>query len=238
VIVVIGSPSIVPADPGRRSVAAGRSIEVAHGATAAGAQVQLVGKVGDDPAGDALLLALTDLGIGHVAILRDPARRTPVVPVATADDEAILPDADADADEDQDEDEDEDETGAPAGSASGGVPDEPLPTIDAGDLDLALGYLPDHSVVVVAERLDPDALAVVAADCSYVAAALVVIVEPGGEPPDLPSGATLLEAPRSDPDGLFGRTVGHFAAALDRGMSGDEALAAAAAGAGWQPTAG
>jgi hypothetical protein len=234
VIVVIGSPSIVPADPGRRSMAAGRSIEVAHGATAAGAQVQLIGKVGDDPAGDALLLALADLGIGHVAILRDPARRTPVVPVATADDEAILPDAD----EDEDQDEDEDETGAPAASANGGVPDEPLPTIDAGDLDLALGYLPDHSVVVVAERLDPDALAVVAADCSYVAAALVVIVEPGGEPPDLPSGATLLEAPRSDPDGLFGRTVGHFAAALDRGMSGDEALAAAAAGAGWQPTAG
>lgn len=233
-IVVIGSPSIVPADPGRRSMAAGRSIEVAHGATAAGAQVQLVGKVGDDPAGDALLLALADLGIGHVAILRDPARRTPVVPVATAADEAILPDADADADED----EDEDETGAPTGSANGGIPDEPLPTIDAGDLDLALGYLPDHSVVVVAERLDPDALAVVAADCSYVAAALVVIVEPGREPPDLPSGATLLEAPRSDPDGLFGRTVGHFAAALDRGMSGDEALAAAVAGAGWQPTAG
>jgi hypothetical protein len=230
VIVVIGSPSIVPAGPGRHSTAAGRSIEVAHGATAGGAQVQLVGKVGDDPAGDALLLALADLGIGHVAILRDPARRTPVVPVPIADDKAILPD------EDDDEDDDED-IPAPAGAAHAGGPGEPLPMIDAGDLDLALRYLPDHTVVVVAERLDPDALAVVAADCSYVAAALVVIVEPGGEPPGVPSGATVLEAPRSDPDGHFGHTVGRFAAALDQGTSGAEALAAAAAGAGWQPTA-
>ena len=103
VIVVIGSPSIVPAGPGRRSTAAGRSIEVAHGATAGGAQVQLVGKVGDDPAGDALLLALADLGIGHVAILRDPARRTPVAPIAIADDEAMLPDEDDDEDDDEDE---------------------------------------------------------------------------------------------------------------------------------------
>jgi hypothetical protein len=227
VIVIIGSPSLVPADPGGRSIAAGRSIEVAHGATAGGAQVQLVGKVGDDPAGDALLLALTDAGIGHVAMLRDPSRRTPVAPIAPGDDEAMLPD-----------DDDESETAAPAGPASAGVSDEPVPMIDAGDLDLALRYLPDHSVVVVAEPLETDALAVVAADCSYVAAALVVIIEPPSELLDTPPGATLLEAPRFDPDGVFGRTVGRFAAALDRGSSGAEALAEATAGTGWRPTAG
>jgi hypothetical protein len=229
VIVIIGSPSLVPADPGGRSGAAGRSIEVAHGATADGAQVELVGKVGDDPAGDALLLALADAGIGHVAILRDPSRRTPVAPIATGDDEAMLPDED---------DDDGNEIAAPAAPASVGVSDEPVPTIDAGDLDLALRYLPDHTVVVVAERLGADALAVVAADCSYVAAALVLIIEPRSEPLETPPGATLLEAPRSDPDGVFGRTVGRFAAALDRGSSGAQALAEATAGSGWQSTAG
>ena len=228
-IVIIGSPSLVPADPGGRSSAAGRSIEVAHGATAGGAQVELVGKVGDDPAGDALLLALADAGIGHVAILRDPSRRTPVAPIATGDDEAMLRDED---------DDDGNEIAAPVASASVGVSDEPVPTIDAGDLDLALRYLPDHTVVVVAERLGADALAVVAADCSYVAAALVLIIEPRSEPLETPPGATLLEAPRSDPDGVFGRTVGRFAAALDRGSSGAQALAEATAGSGWQSTAG
>jgi hypothetical protein len=229
VIVIIGSPSLVPADPGGRSSAAGRSIEVAHGATAGGAQVELVGKVGDDPAGDALLLALADAGIGHVAILRDPSRRTPVAPIATGDDEAMLRDED---------DDDGNEIAAPAAPASAGVSDEPVPTIDAGDLDLALRYLPDHTVVVVAERLGADALAVVAADCSYVAAALVLIIEPRSEPLETPPGATLLEAPRSDPDGVFGRMVGRFAAALDRGSSGAQALAEATAGTGWQSTAG
>lgn len=229
-IVVIGSPSLVPADPGGRSTAAGRAIEVARGATAAGAQVQLVGKVGDDPAGDALLLALAEAGIGHVAVLRDPARPTPVAPIASADDEAMLPDGE--------DDQDESETTAPAGPAGAGVTHEPVPTMDAGDLDLALRYLPDHAVVVVAERLEADALAVVAADCSYVAAALVVIVEPRGEPLAAPPGATLLEAPRSDPDGVFGHMVGRFAAALDRGTPGGQALAEATAGTGWQPTTG
>jgi sugar/nucleoside kinase (ribokinase family) len=222
VIVVIGSPSIVPGDPGRRSTAAGRSIEVAQGVIDGGAPVELVGKIGDDPAGDALLLALADAGIGHVALLRDPARRTPVVPLTMADSEATL------------FGEDEPEPGPSSGSAAGVIPDEPVPTIDAGDLDLALRYLPDHRVVVVAERLEPDALAVVAADCSYVGAVLVVILEPAGIPPDLPPGATLFEAPDSDPDGLFGRTVGRFVAALDRGTSGAEALAQATADAGWQ----
>ena len=95
------------------------------------------------------------------------------------------------------------------------------PTIDAGDLDLALRYLPDHQVVVVAEALDADALVVVVADCAYVGASLVIILEVGATAarscrPD----ATAFEAPDADPDGLFGRTIGRFAAALDQGVAG------------------
>ena len=226
-IVVIGSPFIVPGDPGHRSAAAGRSIDVARGATDGGAAVQLVGKIGDDPAGDALLLALATTGIGHVAVLRDPARSTPVSPTAAADADALILDMiDAQADD------------APgAGSPASASPDQPIPTIDGGDLDLALRYLPDHAVVVVAEWLDAEAMAVVIADCAYVGAVLIVIVEPGNEPPELPPSTTVFEAPDRDPEGVFGRTVGGFAAALDRGENGAAALARATAGAGWQPTA-
>jgi hypothetical protein len=215
VIVVIGSPSILPADPGGRSTAAGRAIDVARGATDGGSAVQLVGKVGDDPAGDALLLALVDAGIGHVAVLRDPARATPVAAPRAAEIELI--------------ELDEDPPGEDASLAG------PAPTIDGGDLDLALRYLPDHRVVVVAEALDPDALAVVLADCAYVGAVLVIVLEPDLGPPELPPDATAFEAPRSDPDGIFGRTVGRFAAALDQGIPGATALAQATASAGWQP---
>jgi len=117
----------------------------------------------------------------------------------------------------------------------GGLGAGPVPTIDGGDLDLALSYLPDHRVVVIAEPLDADALAVVIADCAYVGAALVMVIEPDGSSPEVPPEATALEAPRSDPGGIFGRTVGRFAAALDQGVPGPEALAQATLAAGWQP---
>jgi hypothetical protein len=224
VIVVIGSPSVLPGDPGQRATAAGRATEVARGAIDAGSSVQLVGKVGDDPAGDALLLALADAGIGHVAVLRDPARATPLAAPPPVEIESMLIDDDAfDVPETSPARRDE-------------PIDGPLPTIDAGDLELALRYLPDHRVVVVAEALDGDALGVVAADCSYVGAQLVIVLEPGGGVAGLPADSTAFEAPASDLDGVFGRTVGQFAAALDQGVPGPAALAQATAGAGWRST--
>jgi hypothetical protein len=214
-IVVIGSPSFAPGDPADPSMATGRSIDVARGAIGEGGRVELVGKVGDDPAGDALMLALADLGIGHAAVLRDPARPTPVVAAEVLDDDAF--DADDDA--------------APSPPGAG----LPRPTIDSGDLELALRYLPDHSVVVIAERVEADGLEVVWADAAYVGANVVIIVETSAQAAGLPAGVTVLEAPPSDPDGIFGRTVGRFAAALDQGRPGAEALALATQGAGWLP---
>jgi len=229
VIVVIGSASIVPGDAGGRSAAAGRAIDVARGATDGGSAVQLVGKVGDDPAGDALLLALADAGIGHVAVLRDPSRATPVAAPGGTEIEPLLPD---DVDDVAGEPGEREPVPAPGQATHL----EPAPTIDAGDLDLALHYLPDHRVVVVAEPLEPGAMLVAVADCSYVGAELVIILEPSGRRPELPLEATVFEAPAADPDGIFGRTIGRFAAALDQGISGPVALAQATAGAGWQPT--
>jgi hypothetical protein len=228
-IVVIGSASIVPGNAGGRSAAAGRAIDVARGATDGGSAVQLVAKVGDDPAGDALVLALADAGIGHVAVLRDPARATPVAGPTATEIEPLVPDGEDDLATELGE---HLPNGTPDRDTDGGPP----PAIDAGDLDLALRYLPDHRVVIVAEALEPGALLVAAADCEYVGAELVIILEPHGSPPELTPAATVFEAPVADPDGIFGRTIGRFAAALDQGIAGPAALAQATAGAGWQPT--
>lgn len=45
---------------------------------AAGRETQIVGRVGDDASADAVLQDLARAGVGHVAILRDPARPTPL----------------------------------------------------------------------------------------------------------------------------------------------------------------
>ena len=74
-IVVVGQPV---ATGGRKPRAAGLAVGIARAAVAAGADVQLVGKLGDDPTGDAVLVDLARGGIGHPVTLRDPARRTPV----------------------------------------------------------------------------------------------------------------------------------------------------------------
>lgn len=71
-ILVVGRPGLDGAGglsrtPGRVAVAAAQ----------AGAPVELVGSIGDDAAGDAVVVALGRAGIGHAALLRDPATPTP-----------------------------------------------------------------------------------------------------------------------------------------------------------------
>ena len=72
-IVVIGLPRLGGSQPPR---AAGLASEIARRAASAGASVQLMGKLGDDPEGDLVLLDLAGAGVAHPAMLRDPARRT------------------------------------------------------------------------------------------------------------------------------------------------------------------
>lgn len=222
-IVVIGAPLFVPGEPGRRSAAAGRAVAVARAAIQIGAGVELIGKVGRDPAGDAVLIALAADGIGHAAVLRDPARPTPALAFEPVEDDVPLAAAVGD-------DEPTDDGWA--------VPDprQAMLALDAGDLDLALRYLSDYRVLVIAEPLADDALAVVVEACAFGGAFLVVALEPNGALPDLPAEATVFEAPDADPDGLFGRTVGRFAAGLDQGLAGAQALAQATSEAGWQST--
>lgn len=67
-IVVIGNPSATPASSG--PAARGLPAAIALAAVRSGAIVEVVGRVADDPAGDAVLHALAAAGVGHVATLR------------------------------------------------------------------------------------------------------------------------------------------------------------------------
>ena len=225
-IVVIGSPLHRPGAVGQPSSAAGTAAGIAVAAAAAGRAVQLVGRVGEDAAGEATLLALGRAGVGHVATLRDPSHPTTVVPgiADRADLDPSASDADAEL----------------AREAAGAELDDgqqpalvPGSTLDREDLELALRYLDGFGVIVVAEALGADALVVVAEAAAYTGAVSVVLVPAGGSAPDPPDQALVLEAPEVDPDGVFARTVGALAAALDSGTPPTEALAAIAAAQGW-----
>jgi hypothetical protein len=69
-------------------VPAGLCVDVARAVAAAGARVELVGSIGDDAAGDAVVVGLAREGIGHAAMLRTPGARTPGEP---GDPEGPLP---------------------------------------------------------------------------------------------------------------------------------------------------
>jgi len=87
VIVVVGRPGLDA--EGRLDRPAGR---IALAAVGAGARVELVGSVGDDAAGEAVALELGRAGVGHAALLRDPAG---VTPSPQAGEDSSLPRLDA-----------------------------------------------------------------------------------------------------------------------------------------------
>ncbi len=217
-IVVVGSVSYRPAVPGQADAAEGRAAAIARAAVSAGAGVQLVARIGDDPPGDALLLALARDGIGHAAILRDAGMRTSV----TAPRAAI--------DEDVQVGEEIDGAGTPAASGPSTAP----AVLRPGDLELGLRYLTDFRVLVSADPLDAGASDVAANAAAFAGAQLVAVIIAGGAVAAAFDGATVLEAPASDPDGDFARFVGAYAAALDRGEAAADAFGRTAAAAGWE----
>jgi sugar/nucleoside kinase (ribokinase family) len=199
VIVVVGAPLWEAGDPG---AAGGLAVAIARSAAAAGSALQIVGKVGDDPEGDQLLIDLTRAGVGHVAVLRDPSARTPMLAAA--------------ADEDDNAD-------VPATDPPDGLP------LDAGDLELALRYLTDFAVLVVADPVAADALRVAIDSAAFAGAHLVIVLEPGRPEPDAPPGATILEAPAEAEAAGFATLLGDYAAAIDRGIAPGDAFREAAA---------
>ena len=235
-IVVVGSPIARPEASGL--AASGLAAAVARAAAMAGAAVQVVGRVGEDAAGDAVLLDLAAAGVGHVAVLREAGRQTPTAPPranATASPdgpelgEMLIGDGDGEA---------ADEDGASAAAVDDDEPAEPDGlSVDAGDLQLALRYVPDYRVLVLAADLPPDALAAVVAGAAWSGAHLIALVGDVSAPPGLPDAATVLARPASDPDGAFARIVAAYAVALDGGATPDAAFAAAQRAGGWAAVA-
>jgi hypothetical protein len=222
VIVVIGNPRGTSGPEG--IAAAGPAVAIARAAAAAGGVVQLVGKVGDGRDGDAILLSVAEAGVGHIAVLRDASPVTLEASTAAPDDESggdgvaasvVGPD------------------GADGAAGTEVATASPAPALDAGDLSLALRYLPDYRVVVIATPLDRAAEAAAVEAARWAGAAIIVVSGRGTEPPsDLPEDATVLEAPPIDEDAAFAAMVGRYAAALDAGRVPAEAFADATAGAG------
>ena len=225
VIAVIGSPQ------GRRSgqgvAADGLPAAIARAAAEAGADVQIIGKVGEGAAGDAVLLAVAADGIGHVAVLRDATITTveDEDPTPAVDDVPIDTAAGLDGSMDKPE------------AASSSAPLTPAPALDAADLTLALQYLPDYRVVVIAQELDAAAVAAVVGAARWAGAALIVATPGASSTPDLPADATVLRAPAEDAEGAFAMLVGRYAAALDGGREPADAFAAASSGTGWSAVA-
>jgi hypothetical protein len=188
--------------------------------------VQLVGKAGEDREGDAVVLALAKGGVGHVALLREAGKPTARA-VSSRDDDID------------------------AGSETGGVfgpdqepavhegPLDPVTTggsLEAADIELALQYLTEFAVVVLADPAAPDVLRVVAKAASWADSRLIVVVRSGGTvPEDLPSDAIAFEAPDSDPDGVFASLVGSFAAGLDDGSDPADSFRSSVDSGGWTP---
>lgn len=198
-IVVLGRPGLTADDHIDRP--AGR---ICLAAARAGGRVELVGSVGDDAEGDAVVVELGRAGIGHAAVLRDPAGTTPRVGDGDAADEAA---------------------------------EEPLPRLDAADVELGLRYLAECQVLVAAEALPADVLRIVTDAAAYHGAALIVLATQG-QPPDgdLPEAATVLEVPVDD-GGAFAELVGRYAASLDSGRLPADAWADAVSEGGWEQAA-
>jgi hypothetical protein len=241
-IVVVGLPAYDGTAEGEGR-AGGLAVDVARRAVARGSTVQLVGKIGDDGAGDAVVVSLGRLGIGHAALLRDPAHPTPVLTAveAAADDAAPAgasgggaPGVGTAAEVPRDP-----EAAAEAAPEVRTLPEDPSrrPALDAGDVSLAMSYVTGATVVVLTEALAEPALAALVEGAGFSSAALVAVLPFGAAVPSLPPEATLLEAPASD-DGSFARLVGEYAAGLDGGVDPAAAFAAAVSASGWEAAQG
>lgn len=224
-IVVVGLPAYVGSADGK-DAAGGLAVGIAAAAQGRGSQVELVGKVGDDGAGDAVVVALGRAGIGHAALLRDATRPTPVLAAGPAVATAGTASATLD----------EGDVALVDEPAFALLPEDPAarPSLDAGDVDLALKYLPGARVVVIADALSEAAITTAAEGAAFAGARLVLLLPAGAATPTLPPETTVLETPADD-DGSFGRVVGAFAAGLDAGLEPAAAFAGAVESSGWEP---
>ncbi len=159
-IIVVGQLLYRAAEDG--GSAEGLAARIGLAAASAGRSVQLVGKTGEDPEGDALLLALAHGGVGHVAVLRDAGMHTPIAEPIEADNGSL-----------------QDETSPATAPEVFDEATDGRSGLDAGDIDLALRYLTNFSVIVLAGTANDEIARVVASAADWADARLVVVVPSG-----------------------------------------------------------
>jgi sugar/nucleoside kinase (ribokinase family) len=177
---------------------------IAVEAVRSGSRVELVGKVGDDPAGDAVMIALNRLGIGHVAILRDAAHPTATAVDAGPTELELGQDPDAATD-----------TTTEAMS-------EP-PAVDAADVGLALRYLPELAVIVAVHQ-PVDVLREATAASHWAETTLIVVVPSNATAPDFLADGVLVVAAEAAAESATGAAIGRYAAAIDQGTPAQRAF--------------
>ena len=209
-IVIVGSPAWRPSEP---AGPAGLACAIAVAAASGGSSVEVVGRIGDDAMGDALLIGLSQAAVGHVAVLRDPAQSTSVQRPIPGPEPTDLLSA-------------EPEAAGPAASLS------PAPRLEPADVALGLSYLTSFRVLVVTDSAPPEVIPACVDGAAFAGAHLVILVPEQAAPPDgLPTGTTVLATPADD-EGAFAALVGGYAAAVDAGAAPAEAFQAALGGVG------
>lgn len=190
---------------------------IAVSAAAAGATTQLVGRIGDDELGDAVVLGLARAGVGHAALLRDAAHATPEVAIDDEwpDDPALLI-------------ADDQRVAATSGTLT--APDRG-PVLDAEDVALGLRYLTDFAVLVIADPLSAEAASAAQDAAAFAGARIIWIARTAMAPAP---GHDVFEPPAGEPEAFAG-VIGRYAAALERGVEPEEALGTAMRSAGWAP---
>jgi len=211
-IVVLGRPRVYRPEPDGELAPGGLAVETALSAARAGSEVELVGAIGDDPEGDRIVIELGKGGVGHAALMRDPATRTPLI--TQARDERPLPRLEA-ADV---------ELGLRymhecrvlVISAE----------LDAAALAAAQEGADFHGAAVVmvaaAGRVDPELLG----------AAVTLLERPAAEDDEAVADAVVVAADDAD----FGAFVAEYAVRLDRGEAPEQAFAAALGDSAWEPS--
>jgi sugar/nucleoside kinase (ribokinase family) len=183
---------------------AGPAAGVALAAVAAGARVEIVSRVGDDPPGDAVVLGLAHAGVGHVATMRNPGYRTPVL---AAPSQSVDPGGDTEIVRE----------GDPSATQA--------PPLDAPDVGLALRYLSDYRVIVLMHPTDPGIVREAAGAAGWAAAHLVVVTSDAADGLGDVADAALVVTADPDAEG-FAAHLGRYAAAVDAGQQLDTAYAA------------
>jgi hypothetical protein len=132
---------------------------------------------------------------------------------------------------------------ASAGVGHAAVLRSPAAALEAADLELALRFVPDVRVVILAD--DEPGLALAATDAAAWSGASLIRIsrqlteadpgQPTEVPSQTPAGAFVLAGPPRDPDEAFAGLVASLAVRLDAGEDAGAAWRGVSAGLGLEP---